>query len=128
MASGPGIVVDVPLLTSLVLMVTSAGRCDSHHDRTLRGASHPWTPWSVPWSRVRPWPWRLVASAARRLTAVDMQGLAGDERGPFEIQDPVDDVVDLAQPAKGVKAGEPLVGRELVHRDARIVTRAHPTR
>jgi hypothetical protein len=36
------------------------------------------------------------------LTAVDVQDLAGDERGPLEIEDPVGDVADVAYPAPGV--------------------------
>jgi hypothetical protein len=39
-----------------------------------------------------------VASVSSDLTAVDVRGLGGDERGLFEIQDPVDDVAYLASP------------------------------
>src|SRR5260221_8431605 len=49
------------------------------------------------------------------LTAVDMQRLATDERGPVEIEDSVDDVADLAQPAKRLEAGHARVGRGVVH-------------
>jgi hypothetical protein len=35
------------------------------------------------------------------LTAVDVQNLAGDESGLLEIQDSVDDVAYLADPAEG---------------------------
>jgi hypothetical protein len=44
------------------------------------------------------------------------RGLAGDERCLFEIEDPVDDVADLAHPAKRLKAGHAHVGCEVVHR------------
>jgi hypothetical protein len=44
------------------------------------------------------------------LTSVDVEDLAGDERGSLEIQDPVDDVVNLAQTAERVKLGEAPVG------------------
>ena len=37
------------------------------------------------------------------LPPVDVQDLAGDERGAFEIQDAVDDVADLAHPAEGME-------------------------
>jgi hypothetical protein len=33
--------------------------------------------------------------AARCLAAIDMQGLAGDERGSLKVEDCVDDVVDF---------------------------------
>ena len=49
-------------------------------------------------------------------TSVDVQDLAGDEHGSLEIQDPVDDVLDLAHPAERVKLGEARVGRTIVHR------------
>ena len=39
----------------------------------------------------------------RSLTTVDVQGLAGDKRGTFEVEDPVDDVADLAGPTDGVQ-------------------------
>jgi hypothetical protein len=37
------------------------------------------------------------------LAAVDVQGLAGDEPGSFEIEDSLDDVVNLTDTSKGVK-------------------------
>ena len=52
-------------------------------------------------------PFTLEASVAGGLTAVDVQDLAGDERGPLEIEDPVDDVADLAQPAERVQPARP---------------------
>ena len=53
---------------------------------------------------------------SRGLTPVDVQGLAGDERGLFEIQDRVDDVADLANSADGVKADHVFVGGRVVLR------------
>src|SRR4051794_22204621 len=50
------------------------------------------------------------------LSAVDVQGLAGDERGTFEIDDPVDDVADLAGPTDGVQRSARLVGLGAVRR------------
>jgi hypothetical protein len=46
-------------------------------------------------------------------TAVDVQGLAGDECGPFEVEDPVDDVADFADPAKGPRHA--LIGGRVVY-------------
>jgi len=40
----------------------------------------------------------------RSLTAVDVQDLAGDERRMFEVEDPVYDIADLADPTDGVGA------------------------
>ena len=57
----------------------------------------------------------LDASVSSRPTAVDVQRLAGDEGGVFEIEDPVDDVADLAEPANGLEGGHALVGRVVVH-------------
>jgi hypothetical protein len=39
--------------------------------------------------------------------AVDVQGLAGDEGGALEVENRVDDVVDLAKSARGVKVAMP---------------------
>ncbi len=50
------------------------------------------------------------------LPAVDVQDLAGDERGALEVEDPVDHVADLAEPAEWVKAGHALVGGGVVRR------------
>ena len=55
-------------------------------------------------------------SVAGGLPAVDMQDLARDECGPFEIQDPVDDIADLANPAEGVEGGLARVGCGFVQR------------
>ena len=43
------------------------------------------------------------ASVAGRLPAVDVERLPGDERGPFEIENPVDDVGDVADTTEWVK-------------------------
>ena len=61
-------------------------------------------------------PSRLSASVSGGLAAVDVEDLAGDERGPLEIEDPVDDVADLAEPAEGMKRGQALVGGGVVQR------------
>src|SRR4051795_11966124 len=55
-------------------------------------------------------------SMSGALTAVDVQGLAGDERGTFEIEDPVDDIADLAGPTDGVQRSARLVGLGAVRR------------
>ncbi|SCF82786.1 hypothetical protein GA0115254_118451 [Streptomyces sp. Ncost-T10-10d] len=47
-----------------------------------------------------------VLSEAGALAAVDVQDLAGDERGLFEVHDRLDDVVDLAHPPERVQRGE----------------------
>ena len=39
---------------------------------------------------------RVGLSVPSRLAAVDVQGLARDEGGLFQVEDPVDDVADLA--------------------------------
>jgi hypothetical protein len=44
--------------------------------------------------------YRLVA---RALSAVDMQGLAGDERCGLEVEHPRDDVVDVPSRPRGCK-------------------------
>ena len=43
------------------------------------------------------------------LAAVDVQGLAGDEGGSFEIEDSLDDVVNLTDTSKGVKGRQGVV-------------------
>src|SRR6266851_7992922 len=57
---------------------------------------------------------RIESSSARRLPTVDMQDLARDEWGPFEIHDPVDHIADLADAAEGVEAGHARVERGVV--------------
>ena len=37
------------------------------------------------------------------LTSIDMQRLAGDKGGSFEVKDPVDDVADFAESAERVE-------------------------
>ena len=49
---------------------------------------------------------RAPASAPCSLATVDVQDLSGDERGTLEVQDPVDDIVDLPQPAQRVKLSQ----------------------
>ena len=49
-----------------------------------------------------------MTSPAGGLTAVDVQDLARDERGSFEVEDPVDDVVDVADPARGWRSARPV--------------------
>jgi hypothetical protein len=50
------------------------------------------------------------------LTTVDMQRFAGDERGLFEVENSLDHIADLTQPAEGVKADHALVGRGVMVR------------
>jgi hypothetical protein len=47
----------------------------------------------------RSFPQPYCGSVTGGLTAVDVQDLAGDECGPFEVEDPVDNVANLADPA-----------------------------
>src|SRR5689334_3776426 len=58
---------------------------------------------------------RTVMSVPRALAAVDVQDLAGDERGVLEEDDGVGDVADRAEPADRVQAGQELVGLGRVH-------------
>jgi hypothetical protein len=44
------------------------------------------------------------------LAAVDVQDLASDERGPFEIEDPVNDVLNVADSAEWVQFRQSLIG------------------
>lgn len=44
----------------------------------------------------------IDASVSCCLTAINVQDLSRDEGCPFEIEDPVDDVTDLAEPAERV--------------------------
>ena len=79
----------------------AAGRGGRLRSRSRAASSPPpaSTTTPTPLGRLSP------ASVPGGLTAVDVQGLAGDEGGPFEVEDPVDDVADLAQPAERVKRG-----------------------
>src|SRR5213079_2358543 len=54
-----------------------------------------------------------VGSVSGGLTAVDVQDLARHEGGSFEIQDPVDDVADLADPTD--RLSHSFVGRRVVY-------------
>ena len=49
---------------------------------------------------------RAPASAPCSLATVDVQNLSGDERGTLEVEHPVDDILDLAQPAQRVKLSQ----------------------
>ena len=48
-------------------------------------------------------------SVSRGLTAVDVQNLPRDEWGPFEIEDPLHDVVDLTDSSERMKLSQTLV-------------------
>src|ERR1700722_12300932 len=48
------------------------------------------------------------------LTPVDMEDLAGDKGGPFEVEDPVHDVAAFAEPAEGMKFRHARIGGEVV--------------
>ena len=47
-----------------------------------------------------------LTSVASALAAIDVKDFAGHEAGPFEVEDRVDDVGDLAQTADRVQGGE----------------------
>src|SRR5579859_6705055 len=53
---------------------------------------------------------RLLESASRSLAPVDVERLAGDKCGSFEVEDPVDDVADFTEPAQGMKVGHTRIG------------------
>ena len=71
---------------------------------------------------------RQGPSVAGRLSAVDVQDLTGDERGAFEVEDAVDDVVDLAEPSKRMKTGEAVVHEQLTTPRRCPAERRRPTR
>ena len=52
---------------------------------------------------------------AGALAAVDVEDFAGHEAGPFEIEDRVGDVRDLAQPADWVQGGELRIFLDRMH-------------
>jgi hypothetical protein len=52
----------------------------------------------------------IHGSQCRRLTAVDVQRLAGDKTRVFEVEDPVDDVADLTHPPDGLNGGQEIPG------------------
>jgi hypothetical protein len=43
------------------------------------------------------------------LAAVDVEGLSGDEGGPLQVEDPIDDVADLARATERVDGSEAVV-------------------
>jgi hypothetical protein len=43
-----------------------------------------------------------------------MEGLAGDKGGSIEVEDPVNDIADFAEPAKRVKFRHAFIGGEVV--------------
>jgi hypothetical protein len=107
-----------PVWISIVVIQTGHTRpAGPHRHIPVRNASHPCrtstpavtlgypTPRATPWSPKR----TSRTSVPGGLTAVDVQGLAGDKAGLFEIEDPVGDVADLADPPDGVKTRQALV-------------------
>ena len=50
------------------------------------------------------------------LTPVDMERLTGDKGRPFEIEDPVDNVADFAEPAERVEVCHARIGGGVVPR------------
>jgi hypothetical protein len=58
---------------------------------------------------------RLRASASGGLAAVDVQDFARNECRSLQVQDPFDDVADLADPAEGMKLGHAVIGCRIVH-------------
>src|SRR5947209_11418087 len=51
-----------------------------------------------------------------RLAAVDVECLPRDERGPLQVEDPVDDVANLSHPTERVNGGRAVVRCGVVHR------------
>jgi hypothetical protein len=51
----------------------------------------------------------LLASAACGLATVNVEVLASNESGPFQVQDPFDDIVNFPDTAQRVKGSEGLV-------------------
>ena len=60
--------------------------------------------------------WQIAGSVSGDLSSVDVQGLARDEGGPLEVEDPLDDVVDRSEPAERVQSGQAVVRGEVVLR------------
>src|SRR6266446_7633793 len=54
-------------------------------------------------------------SVSRALPAVDVKDFAGHEAGPFEVEDRVDDVGDLADTADRVQGGELCIRLDGIH-------------
>jgi hypothetical protein len=48
---------------------------------------------------------RLRGSVSSGLTTVDMEYLSRDKCGPFEVEDPADDVANFAEPAERIFIG-----------------------
>src|SRR5580658_8857975 len=70
---------------------------------------------------------RLRGSAPSRLASVDMESLPGHKGGPIEVEDAVDHIADLAEPAQGMKVGHTRIGGEVVTRpDDPQRDRVHP--
>src|SRR5438094_5708540 len=51
-----------------------------------------------------------------RLAAVDVECLPRDERGPLQVEDPVDDVANFSHPTERVNGGRAVVRCGVVHR------------
>ena len=58
----------------------------------------------------------LDGSVSSGLTSIDMQRLAGDKGGPFEVEDPVDNVADFAEPAERMEICHARIGGGVVPR------------
>ena len=70
---------------------------------------------------------RLLESASSSLTPVDVERLAGDKCGPFEVEDPVDDIADFTEPAQRMKVRHTRIGGGVVPRpDYAQSDRVHP--
>jgi hypothetical protein len=52
-------------------------------------------------------------SSSCGLSTVDVKDLTRDESGPFQIQNPVNDVTHLAEPTQGVFLGHAFVGSQV---------------
>ena len=56
----------------------------------------------------------MSGSVSGSLTAIDVQRLPRDERGPLEIENPIDDISDLAHTTKGVQPTQLRIGQRIV--------------
>ena len=59
---------------------------------------------------------RLLESGSSSLTPVDVERLAGDKCGSFEVEDPVDDIADFTEPAQRMKVRHTRIGGGVVPR------------
>src|SRR5207244_12640348 len=59
---------------------------------------------------------RLLEAASSSLAPVDVERLARDKRGPFEVQDPVDDIADFTAPDQRMKISHTSIGGGTVPR------------